>query len=295
MNNASAKFISPGYEEKINKITVEDNILSIFDFSISFDKQSAEFKTKIESMQKKITELCCDQRQSNKELHKEGLKLAINTKIANINKAITEIEQNFDTSKDPFTKKNGDVNKELTDYFNSRLIDGLYEYYKIFRDNIFKASLAAIKDKKSIIAVDKTTKEDGNATTVSANKTEERKLKMKNPFKRGPKGFKGTPEELRVQIRGKITQLSKGKNKEKYKDKITEYNDILKKIDNIKNTSKINEILPDINKYIQTTSINFGEKGKLKGGTYDKNSKTKKKMGKRTKKRTFKSKFLMDI
>ena len=118
---------------------------------------------------------------------------------------------------------------------------------------------------------------------------------MKTPFKHGPNGFKGTPEQLRVQIRGKITQLSKGKNKEKYKDKITEYNDILKKIDNIKNNSEINKILPDINKYIQTTSINFGEKGKLKGGTYDKNSKTKKKIGKRTKKRTFKSKFLMDI
>jgi len=283
MNNASAKFISPVYEKKINNITAGDNILSIFDFSISFDKQSAEFKTKVESMQKKITELCCDQSHSNKEVHKESLKLAINTKIANINKAITEIEQNFDTSKDPFTKKNGDVNKELTDYFNSRLIDGLYEYYKIFRDNIFKASLAAIKD--------------DDATTVSANKTKEIKLKMTTSFKHGPKGFKGTPEELRVQIRGKIAQLSngKGKNKEKYKDKITEYNDILKKIDNIKNTSEINEILPDINKYIQTTSINFGEKGKLKGGTYDKNSKTKKKMGKRTKKRTFKSKFLMDI
>lgn len=125
----------------------------------------------------------------------------------------------------------------------------------------------------------------------------EREIKMNTRFKKGPKGFKGSPAELRTRIREKMGQLSKGKGKERYKEKIEKYNKILKDIDNIKNTSEINNILPNINKYIQEqTILSFDDdKTRLKGGTYDKITKTKKRKGKRTKKRTFKSKFLLDI
>jgi hypothetical protein len=129
-----------------------------------------------------------------------------------------------------------------------------------------------------------------------------RDLKMKTPFKKGkePRGFKGSPAMLRTQIRNKISNLSTPKNKDKNKDKIEKYNNILKEIDNIKNTSEIDQILPNINRYIQQeTILTFGrDSGKLKGGDNKKLkqiTKTKKNGGKRTKKRTFKSKLLFDV
>ena len=127
-------------------------------------------------------------------------------------------------------------------------------------------------------------KEEQKKTEDVEEKNEEfdkkaRDLKMKTPFKKEPKSFKGSPRELRTQIRNKISQLSSNpKIKDKNKDKIEKYNNILKEIDNIKNTSEIEQILPNINRYIQQqTILTFAsDSGKLKGGDNKKLKKIKK-------------------
>jgi hypothetical protein len=134
---------------------------------------------------------------------------------------------------------------------------------------------------------EKKKEEEQKNTEVVEDKKEE-KLNLNEKFKHKKKGYEGTTQGLINDLTKKL-QAAK-KRKDTGKEQIYQ-----PALDKLKNATT----LPEVRKIITDSKLTFGQdSGRLKGGDnkkIKKITKTKKKGGKRTKKRTFKSKLLIDI
>ena len=142
-------------------------------------------------------------------------------------------------------------------------------------------------DLKQSLKKEHSTKGDFNPFEDVEEKKEE-KLNLNEKFTHIKKGYKGTTQGLINDLTKKL-QAAK-KRKDTGKEQIYQ-----PALDKLKNATT----LPEVRKIITDSKLTFGQdSGRLKGGDnkkIKKITKTKKKGGKRTKKRTFKSKLLIDV
>lgn len=144
------------------------------------------------------------------------------------------------------------------------------------------------KEEKKKEEPEKLQKEEEQKKTEDVEEKKEEKLNLNEKFIHKKKGYKGTTQALIDDLTKKL-QAAK-KRKDTGKEQIYQ-----PALDKLKNATT----LPEVRKIITDSKLTFGQdSGRLKGGDnkkFKKITKTKKKGGKRTKKRTFKSKLLIDI
>ena len=144
------------------------------------------------------------------------------------------------------------------------------------------------KEEKKKEEPEKLQKEEEQKNTEVVEEKKEEKLNLNEKFIHKRKGYKGTTQGLIEDLTKKIPAAKKRNDTGKQ----TIYQDALDKL-------KKATTLPEVRKIITDSKLTFGlDSGRLKGGDnkkFKKITKTKKNGGKRTKKRTFKSKLLMGI
>jgi hypothetical protein len=312
------------YKKTIDEIDIYE-ALNVFDFSKKYDEQTEQFKDLIKEEEDKLSKVGLD---SDKHLAIKNLSLRflIEGKIKKIDDGINTTEKYFDKN-NKFTKKEGrEEDHDMEELLKVDAVEGYYEYMIIIRDKLFKSSNSKLQEqitededknfikesllelknptkseepekvqkdkeeKQSIISEEKEEKkkeEEQKNTEVVEDKKEE-KLNLNENFTHTKKGYKGTTKALIGDLTKKLGNAKKRNDTDK--EKI--YKDALAKLKNA-------TTLPEVRKIITDSKLTFGlDSGKLKGGDNKKLkqiTKTKKNAGKRTKKRTFKSRLLIDI
>ena len=309
------------YKKIIDELDIYEP-LNIFNFSKKYDEQPEQFKEKIKNEEDKLNNIIGLDSKELPVIKNLSLRFLIEGEIEKIEDGIKTIENYFDKNS-KFTKKEGvKEDPDMEKLLKVDIVEGYYEYMIIIRDKLFKSSNSKLQEKiteeddkefikKSLVELKNPTKSEKpekiqkdteeKQSIISEEKEEkkkeeeqkntevvEEKLNLNENFTHTKKGYKGTTQALIDNLTKKIASAKNRNdaNKQQF------YQEPLAKL-------KKATTLPEVRKIITDSKLTFGlDSGKLKGGDNKKLkqiTKTKKNGGKRTKKRTFKSRLLIDI
>jgi hypothetical protein len=301
------------YKKIIDELDIYEP-LNIFNFSKKYDEQPEQFKEKIKNEEDILNNIIGLDSKELPVIKNLSLRFLIEGEIEKIEDGIKTIENYFDKNNE-FTKKEGrEEDHDMEELLKVDSVQGLYEYMIIIRDKLFKSSNSKLQEqitededknfiKESLLELKNPTKsqepekiqkdKEEKQSIISEEEQKntevvEEKLNLNEIFIHTKKGYKGTTQAL---IDNLTKKLASAKNR-KDANKQQIYQEPLAKL-------KKATTLPEVRKIITDSKLTFGlDSGKLKGGDNKKLkqiTKTKKNGGKRTKKRTFKSRLLIDI
>jgi hypothetical protein len=321
------------YKKTIDELDIYEP-LNIFDFSKKYDEQPQQFKEKIKEEEDKLNNIGLDSKEPP-AIKNLSLRFSIERKIKKFDDGINTIEKYFDKNNDFTKKEGVEEDPDMEELLKVDIVEGFHEYMIIIRDKLFKSTNSKLQEKiteeddkesikKSLLEnptksektekIQKNTEDiindpfdlkqplkkehstEGDFNPFEDEKKEEqkntevveKKLNLNEKFTHIKKGYKGTTQAL---IDNLTTKLGNAKNR-KDANKQQIYQEPLAKL-------KKATTLPEVRKIITESKLIFGkDQGQLKGGDNKKLkqiTKTKKNGGKRTKKRTFKSKLLIDV